>query len=153
MNSYIPRTVVRFFTKWTPPSQTRFSFGGGIDWQSESSSAGSFCRTQSLRSCGARPWRRSYASSLRSWHHAIFSVPTRVAKSKCWRSANGGRVCGGRWVADPIDASVEAALADLAKWLDETRIPAVIVGAVAASILGRPDMLEEFDKLVARRHK
>jgi predicted nucleotidyltransferase len=50
-------------------------------------------------------------------------------------------------VADRVDESLQAALAALAKWLDETRIPAVIIGGVAASVLGRPRLTRDIDAL------
>jgi len=76
----------------------------------------------------------------------------------------------------PVPATLLAALTDLVKWLDVTKMPSMIIGGVAASILGQPrltmrhadvvavrqwvrefatamsmsDMLDEFDKVVAR---
>jgi predicted nucleotidyltransferase len=50
-------------------------------------------------------------------------------------------------VAERLDASLQAALADLVKWLDETPIPAIIIGGVAASILGRPRLTRDIDAL------
>jgi Nucleotidyl transferase of unknown function (DUF2204) len=41
-----------------------------------------------------------------------------------------------------------AALADLAIWLDEMRAPSMIIGGVAASILGRPRLTQDIDALV-----
>ena len=92
------------------------------------------------------------------------------------RSGTDGPVCGGHWVADPFRSSFQAALADLVKWLEAARIPAMVIGRVAASALGllaahpqvnisearrwvrefatamsMSDMLEEFDRLVAQR--
>jgi hypothetical protein len=50
-------------------------------------------------------------------------------------------------VAEPILASLQAALADLAKWLEAARIPAIIIGGVAASALGRPRLTQDIDAL------
>jgi hypothetical protein len=36
-------------------------------------------------------------------------------------------------VADPFPASLQAALADMAKWLEAAHIPAMIIGGVAAA--------------------
>jgi hypothetical protein len=50
-------------------------------------------------------------------------------------------------VAERLGGSLQTALVDLAKWLDETRIPAVIIGGVAASVLGRPRLTRDIDTL------
>jgi hypothetical protein len=50
-------------------------------------------------------------------------------------------------VAERLDESLQAALADLAKWLDEARIPAIVIGGVAASVLGRPRLTRDIDVL------
>jgi hypothetical protein len=50
-------------------------------------------------------------------------------------------------VAERLDASLQAALADLVRWLDEASIPAIIIGGVAASILGRPRLTRDIDAL------
>jgi hypothetical protein len=63
------------------------------------------------------------------------------------RSGTGGPVCGGHWVADAIPASLQAALADLTKWLEAAHIPAMIIGGVAASALGRPRLTQDIDAL------
>lgn len=49
---------------------------------------------------------------------------------------------------DPVQPSLQAALSDLARWLDGTRIPAMIIGGVAASALGRPRLTQDIDALV-----
>jgi hypothetical protein len=41
-------------------------------------------------------------------------------------------------MADPVPSAFLAILKDLVAWLDDAGIPAVIVGGVAAAILGRP---------------
>jgi hypothetical protein len=41
-------------------------------------------------------------------------------------------------VADPVPASLLAALADLMKWLDAMKVPSMVIGGVAASVLGEP---------------
>ena len=50
-------------------------------------------------------------------------------------------------MADPIQASLQGALADLARWLDDSRIPSMIIGGVAASALGRPRLTQDIDAL------
>jgi hypothetical protein len=50
-------------------------------------------------------------------------------------------------VVDPVPATLLAALTDLMKWLDATRIPSIIIGGVAASILGRPRLTQDVDAL------
>jgi hypothetical protein len=64
------------------------------------------------------------------------------------RSASVGRIYAGSWVAEPIPESLLAALAGLATWLDEMRVPSMIIGGVAASILGRPRLTQDIDALV-----
>jgi hypothetical protein len=46
-------------------------------------------------------------------------------------------------VAERVPVSLLAALADLAKWLEAAQIPAVIIGGVASSFLGRPRLTQE----------
>lgn len=50
-------------------------------------------------------------------------------------------------MAESLEGSLQAALADLVKWLNETPIPAIIIGGVAASILGRPRLTRDIDAL------
>ncbi len=50
-------------------------------------------------------------------------------------------------MAEPLSGSLQSALADLAKWLDESRIPALIIGGIAASVLGRPRLTRDIDTL------
>jgi hypothetical protein len=50
-------------------------------------------------------------------------------------------------VAEQLPASLQAALADFARWLEEAQIPATIVGGIAASILGRPRLTRDIDAL------
>jgi Nucleotidyl transferase of unknown function (DUF2204) len=50
-------------------------------------------------------------------------------------------------VAEPFPASLQAALSDLAKWLEAACIPAMIIGGVAASALGRPRLTQDIDAL------
>jgi hypothetical protein len=59
-------------------------------------------------------------------------------------------------VAERVPASLLAALADLMKWLDSSHIPSMVIGGVAAlkefaMAMTMPDLLEDFEKLVARR--
>lgn len=48
---------------------------------------------------------------------------------------------------DALPPSLLSALADLTKWLDSERIPAVVIGGVAASVLGRPRLTQDIDAL------
>jgi hypothetical protein len=50
-------------------------------------------------------------------------------------------------VPERIPASLLAALADLMKWFDAASIPAMIIGGVAASILGRARLTRDVDAL------
>jgi hypothetical protein len=47
-----------------------------------------------------------------------------------------------------LEVSLQAALADLTAWLENENIPAVIVGGIAASVLGRPRLTRDIDALV-----
>lgn len=49
--------------------------------------------------------------------------------------------------SDPL-APLLAALKDLARWTDDQAVPAVIIGGVAAGILGRPRVTRDVDALV-----
>ena len=44
--------------------------------------------------------------------------------------------------------ALRSALADLTNWLDAARIPAMVIGGVAASVLGRPRFTRDIDALV-----
>jgi Nucleotidyl transferase of unknown function (DUF2204) len=46
-------------------------------------------------------------------------------------------------------AGFQQALRDLLAWLDETGVPGVVIGGVAASMLGRPRLTKDIDLLVA----
>jgi hypothetical protein len=59
----------------------------------------------------------------------------------------GGRVFGRHWVVDRVPATLLAALADLVKWLDVTKMPSMVIGGVAASILGQPRLTHDVDAL------
>jgi predicted nucleotidyltransferase len=50
-------------------------------------------------------------------------------------------------VTEGFKASLHAALADLARWLDGTGVPAMVIGGVAASVLGRPRLTRDIDAL------
>jgi hypothetical protein len=50
-------------------------------------------------------------------------------------------------VAERVPVSLLAALADLVKWLEAAQIPAVIIGGVASSLLGRPRLTQDIDAL------
>jgi hypothetical protein len=67
---------------------------------------------------------------------------------KTGRSAGGGSVSGKYSVGDPpVPASFFDALQDLAAWLDEAHAPSVVIGGIAASILGRPRATRDVDVL------
>ncbi|HEY6620608.1 MAG TPA: DUF6036 family nucleotidyltransferase [Steroidobacteraceae bacterium] len=50
-------------------------------------------------------------------------------------------------MVDRVPATLQAALADLVKWLDDTKMPSMIIGGVAASILGQPRLTHDVDAL------
>jgi hypothetical protein len=50
-------------------------------------------------------------------------------------------------VAEPSQASLEAALADLMEWFATAHISGMLIGGVAASILGRPRLTRDIDAL------
>lgn len=62
-------------------------------------------------------------------------------------SAIAGTVCGSRPVAERVQASLLAALADLMSWLDAMSMPSMVIGGVAASILGQPRLTQDVDVL------
>jgi len=51
-------------------------------------------------------------------------------------------------VADRVPATLLAALADLMKWLDAANMPSMVIGGVAASMLGQPRLTQDVDALV-----
>jgi hypothetical protein len=51
-------------------------------------------------------------------------------------------------VSEALQASLLSALADLTQWFSRERIPAMIIGGVAASVLGRPRLTQDIDVLV-----
>ena len=55
----------------------------------------------------------------------------------------GGPVYGEHCLVDRVPATLLAALSDLMKWLDATNIPSVVIGGVAASVLGRPRLTQK----------
>jgi hypothetical protein len=59
----------------------------------------------------------------------------------------GGPVFGAHCVVDRTRATLLAALADLMKWLDATNMPSMVIGGVAASVLGRPRLTQDVDAL------
>jgi Nucleotidyl transferase of unknown function (DUF2204) len=59
----------------------------------------------------------------------------------------GGPVFGGHCVADRVPATLLAALADLMEWLDATKMPSMVIGGVAASVLGQPRLTQDVDAL------
>ena len=59
----------------------------------------------------------------------------------------GGPVFGRLCVVDRVPATLLAALADLMKWLDAANMPFMIIGGVAASVLGKPRLTQDVDAL------
>ncbi len=50
-------------------------------------------------------------------------------------------------MSEELPASLLAALADLTNWFTGERIPAMVIGGVAASVLGRPRLTRDIDAL------
>jgi hypothetical protein len=50
-------------------------------------------------------------------------------------------------VSEEVPASFLSALADLMNWLTSQGIPAMVIGGVAASVLGRPRLTQDIDAL------
>jgi len=50
-------------------------------------------------------------------------------------------------VVDRVPATLLGALADLMTWLDATNIPSMVIGGVAASVLGQPRLTQDVDAL------
>jgi hypothetical protein len=50
-------------------------------------------------------------------------------------------------VAERVPVSLLAALVDLVKWLEAAQIPAVVIGGVASSFLGRPRLTQDIGAL------
>jgi predicted nucleotidyltransferase len=50
-------------------------------------------------------------------------------------------------VTERLAPSLLTALADLTRWLDGSGIPAIVIGGVAASVLGRPRLTRDIDAL------
>jgi Nucleotidyl transferase of unknown function (DUF2204) len=65
-----------------------------------------------------------------------------------WRFENGGLDCDSYCMSERIPASLLSALADLMKWLDASNIPSMVIGGVAASMLGRARLTQDVDALV-----
>jgi hypothetical protein len=63
-------------------------------------------------------------------------------------SASDGLACGEPSVAERIPSSLQAALTDLVSWLDEANVPSIIIGGVAASVLGQPRL--SFEEMAVR---
>lgn len=50
-------------------------------------------------------------------------------------------------MVDRVPTTLLGALADLMKWLDATNIPSMVIGGVAASVLGQPRLTQDVDAL------
>jgi len=62
------------------------------------------------------------------------------------QSAPGGGASGKAIVPDvPELALLRQALSDLLRWLAETNVPGIIIGGVAASLLGHPRLTRDVD--------
>lgn len=48
---------------------------------------------------------------------------------------------------DRVPGTLLAALADLVTWLDAVKMPSMVIGGVAASVLGRPRLTQDIDAL------
>jgi hypothetical protein len=59
----------------------------------------------------------------------------------------GGPVFGRHCVVDRVPATLLAALADLMQWLDAANMPSMVIGGVAASVLGKPRLTQDVDAL------
>jgi hypothetical protein len=56
-------------------------------------------------------------------------------------------------VPETLPGSFRSALADLMSWLDAARVPAMVIGGVAASVLGRPRLTQDVDALAILAEK
>lgn len=65
----------------------------------------------------------------------------------CSSCVIGGPYFGRHWVVDRVPTTLLAALADLVKWLDASGMPSMVIGGVAASVLGRPRLTQDVDAL------
>ena len=50
-------------------------------------------------------------------------------------------------MVERLAASLQSALADLMRWLDAAHAPSMIIGGVAASVLGRPRLTQDVNAL------
>ena len=50
-------------------------------------------------------------------------------------------------MTERVPASLLAALTDLVNWLDAAKVPSMVIGGVAASVLGRPRLTQDVDAL------
>lgn len=54
-------------------------------------------------------------------------------------------------MSERVPASLLVALGDLVKWLDAARVPSMVIGGIAASVLGRPRLTQDIDALAFLR--
>lgn len=59
--------------------------------------------------------------------------------------ASAGAGCDGHTVPEQVPASLRTALADLLQWLDGAGVPSMLIGGVAASVLGQPRLTQDID--------
>ena len=50
-------------------------------------------------------------------------------------------------MVDHVPAALLAAIADLVRWLDAAKMPSMVIGGVAASVLGQPRLTQDVDAL------
>jgi len=51
-------------------------------------------------------------------------------------------------MSEGVPATLLAALTDVMQWLDASQIPSMVIGGVAASVLGRARLTQDVDALV-----
>ena len=50
-------------------------------------------------------------------------------------------------MSEPVPATLLSALGDLVNWLETAKIPSIIIGGIAVSVLGRPRLTQDIDVL------
>jgi hypothetical protein len=96
-------------------------------------------------------------------HHASPVLSRLNERATCNSFAIGGLLFGRHWVVDRVPATLLAALADLVKWKDLQDIEGLLAAHPDADIvavrrwvrefataMSMSDMLDDFDKVVAR---
>lgn len=70
------------------------------------------------------------------------------ARPKWPKFGRAGHACAGLSVSERVPPAFLQVLSDLSGWLEGSGIPFMVVGGVAASILGRPRATRDIDSLV-----